>query len=382
MTVTMAPSRRPQESSEPVRDGLTWAANDFALAPELAAFMQRAGLGTFVPDGVRSLPGRNSVWIGSTTTARSVFVKAILGPESADRVRRQELFQLLSDRCWDAEEQLSPRLVASDAGSGLLAYEAVPGRDGATLVVEEAFDEATAAEVGTLVGRLHSTTVPPGCDVPGARGPFPAATVLQAVPLAAFEDLSFADIQVLQLLQADRELLPAVVRLQQDAVAAPRVPTHGDVRMDQVLVGVDRTYLTDWEDFHLGDGARDVGAFAGEWLYRAVLDIVTGRGDQEAPAEHLTHDQVLARAAGSIDRLMPVVRSFWRSYRQARPVVDAGFAERATAYAGWHTIDRLFASASRASRLRPVERAAAGIGRSALLNPRRFTTVLGLEATS
>jgi hypothetical protein len=40
-------------------------------------------------------------------------------------------------------------------------------------------------------------------------------------------------------------------------------------------------------------------------------------------------------------------------------------------------LDRLMAGASRTSRLSGIERAAAGIGRAALIDPDRFVTTLG-----
>lgn len=361
---------------------LSWAANDFSLSPALDDFLTRAGLGTFTGE-VTSLPGRNAVWIGRTTSGRRVFVKQALGDQGAERVRRQELFDHVSRELWPAAQHPGPRLLASDPDVGLVAFEAVDGRDGASLVIDEAVDEDLASALGQILARVHSAPGRvAGRELDPAEGLFPVVSLLHAVPPEAFEMMSFADVQVMQFLQADIPLVESIHRLHELAAQAPAVPIHGDLRMDQVLVGSDRTYLTDWEDFHLGDPARDVGSFAGEFLYRAVLDIVTDRGQAPAPTDVLTHEDVLARASASITRQVPVIRALWRSYTAHRPDIDPGLPVRATAYAGWHTIDRLFASASRASRLRAVERAAAGIGRSALLNPDRFHTVLGLENPS
>ncbi len=62
----------------------------------------------------------------------------------------------------------------------------------------------------------------------------------------------------------------------------------------------------------------------------------------------------------------------------ARPADDAGLPERAAAYAGWHLYDRLIATAESHATLNPVARAAAGIGRTVLLDPAGAARTLGL----
>ncbi|NBE94816.1 hypothetical protein FE391_13480 [Nonomuraea sp. KC401] len=74
---------------------------------------------------------------------------------------------------------------------------------------------------------------------------------------------------------------------------------------------------------------------------------------------------------------MPIAQ-FWRCYRDSVAGPDEGLAERATAYAGRHLLDRLPATAGTQTRLRAIDLAAAGIGRTALLNPGKFTGTLGL----
>jgi hypothetical protein len=146
-----------------------------------------------------------------------------------------------------------------------------------------------------------------------------------------------------------------------------------------VLVTDGVTYLNDWEEFRLGDPARDVGGFAGEWLYRAVLGLPPETDDRLTPVVEATDAEIVERGVRELTRLRPRIRSFWSGYRTARPTVDPELAERATAFAGWHLLDRLFAVAVERPRLLAVQRAAAGVGRTALLAPDRFTTTLGLE---
>jgi hypothetical protein len=71
------------------------------------------------------------------------------------------------------------------------------------------------------------------------------------------------------------------------------------------------------------------------------------------------------------------VHEFWRAYTQVRPDIDPGLPVRATAFAGWHLLDRLVAGALSSARLSAIQRAAAGVGRAALVNPEKFATTLG-----
>lgn len=248
-------------------------------------------------------------------------------------------------------------------------------------MVDETFDDDLARTAGEMLGHLHDHDL----DDPGTGGPpppsMPSPGLLVGIPHHHFDQLSFGEIQAWRLLQRDDELVRAVTGLAASETAQPRVPAHCDLRVDQFLVSGGRLYLSDWEEFRLADAARDVGGFAGEWLYRAVLDIVTTRGGAPVIDAQLTHDDVLARGAANLQRLSGKVRSFWSGYRAVRTVGPA-LAERATAFAGLHLLDRLIVGASRSARLSGIERAAAGIGRAALLDPARHGDAIGLGGTS
>jgi hypothetical protein len=73
----------------------------------------------------------------------------------------------------------------------------------------------------------------------------------------------------------------------------------------------------------------------------------------------------------------PIVASFWNAYADVRHP-DPGLAVRATAFAGWHLLDRAAAGAARSARLAAPLRAAMGVGRQALATPERFTATIGL----
>jgi hypothetical protein len=369
---------------------------DLAVAPEVDRFITSLGFGPLDPESADDPLGRNDIWSGTTTTGKRVFVKRIAGGRSGrPRFDRSVGFERFANRTGLFAPRRG-RLVGSDAENLLLAFDHVEARTGAHLMIEEAFDEELAATAGHIVGALHATPVPAGLELDRTQGIFPPVEFLHGLPAGSFQASSAGELAAWRLLQQDPELVRALTGLRAAERRTEPVPSHGDLRVDQFLVtdGDEGStlHLTDWEEFRLADPARDVGAFAGEWLFRGVLDIVTDRGEKSLGDKTLgdnafvdvefTHDVVLERGAAKLQRLLPLVRSFWTAYRHERPVVDPGLSARATAFAGWHLIDRLIAGAARTSRLSGIERAAAGVGRTALLSPDRFADVLGLGELS
>lgn len=98
------------------------------------------------------------------------------------------------------------------------------------------------------------------------------------------------------------------------------------------------------------------------------------------PGTTLSHNLIVERGSAEIAQVRPLVSAFWQGYRDSSVPIDPGLAERATSFAGWHLLDRLLATAGMQTRLRPVDLAAAGIGRTALLAPARFTATIGIAA--
>ena len=359
--------------------------------PEVEALLRRLGHGPYLRDTLTAPPGRNDCWAGRTADGTRVFTKRLLGTRDdvARRMRNLRAFDRCAATALTHPALCGPRVTGLDAEAGVVAFAYVEeARGGAQLMVQETFTATLAHGVGEAVGQLHAARPGPdvtgesGAAAPTARPAHPDLGMLRAVPLAVHERLSFGETQAWGLMQRDTRLVAALEALREREERAPRVPVHGDLRVDQLLVTRDGFHLADWEEFGPGDAARDVGSFTGEWLYRSVLDIVTSRGDAHFRDEAFDHPRVLRRGAEKLHRLLPLVRAFWSGYLAARPgacAADPGLPARATAFAGLHTLDRLIAAAQRRPRLSAVERAAAGVGRRALLDPGRFASVLGLE---
>lgn len=348
-----------------------------ADAPYVDAFLTRLGLGPFDPATVKGIPGSNDNWSGTTADGTQVFVKRFVDVHFAIRIQRTETF------CAAARDRLNvPRLIGTDGEHGLLVFEYLAGaKSGADLANDDAFDDALCDRVGAALATVHSLDAE-GFDT--SEHPFPPVRNLEALPFAAYLGVSMAELEMWQLLQGDEQLVQALRELRAaDMEPRPsRSPIHGDVRLDQFLMADDTLYVTDYEETRMGDPARDIGAFAGEWLYKAIAATPTTLSDASPFGHVATHEEIVATGIAELEQRTPTVQRFLRAYLEAAPArisEDKALTVRATAYAGWHMVDRLLASSMQASRISPVMKAAAGIGRTVLLSPADFTASLGLE---
>ncbi|MCO1580508.1 class V lanthionine synthetase subunit LxmK [Crossiella sp. SN42] len=362
------------------------APRELAAVPEVNTLLRALGLGVLRTEDCETFPGRNDNWAGTTSAGHPVFVKKLAehNGSPAARLRRTLAFQRL------VEQRPQPRLATVrchgwDEQHGLVVFERIPdARSGAELMVEESFGPDLGRAAGQAIGTVHGNHIPAGLELDTSTPPMPSAELLHGLPAEVFDQSSHAELACWRLLQRDPDLAAAIRRLLEAEAAAPRVPAHCDLRLDQFLLRGNTLHLTDWEEFRLADPARDLGSFTGEWLYRSILDIVTTRGDTGVPGETafadltLTPAEVISRGVRKFERLRPVVVAFWTGYRESRPVSDAGLAARAAGFAGWHLWDRLIAGAALSPQLGAVARAAAGVGRTVLLSPESYVDTLGL----
>lgn len=352
---------------------------DLDTVPEVDKLLVDLGLGPFVRDSVTSPVGRNDAWTGVTARGADVFVKRLTGADADIRARMRRMLSFEEYAAAARPAGLHrPALLGSDTERRIAVFERVADADnGAQLMVDEAFTREHAHQIGRIVGRLHDTPPPAEMELDEQPPPFPPVPFLRGLPLSVHTGSSAGELEAWRLLQGDAVLIEALERLRDMERAAPRVPSHCDFRVDQLLVRPEAIYITDWEEFRLADPARDVGAFAGEWIYRSVLDLVTNRGDTMFIDVEFTHELIIRRGAEKMRRLLPLVEAFWQGYTQVRESMDETLPVRATAFAGWHLLDRLVAGALSASRLTGIQRAAAGVGRSAVVSPEKFAATLG-----
>lgn len=386
MAVALVPDKtaiRAQADDESSKMRFLFRPVDLDRHPAVDALLVRLGVGPFIRGSVNAPPGRNDSWAGSTESGRQVIVKRLLGiPEDAEsRMDRLLAFERFAERNPQVA-QYAPAFLGADREARLMAYEYVEdATSGAAKLVDDDFDNGLAESVGRAIGLLHGADAGISEEYDRSLPPLPETTLMNGLPLLVFNGFSAGELEAWRLMQQDVVLVRALEKLRVQEAEAPRVPSHCDLRVDQLLFVDRRVYIVDWEEFRLADPARDVGSFAGEWLHRSVLDIVTNRGDTDDAFIdlELTHEQVLQRGVAKMERLLPRFHHFYRGYRSVMGDTDHGFSERVTGYAGWHLLDRLLAGAYRSHRLSGIERAAAGVGRTAILSPGKFAPVLGLK---
>ncbi|MFG2310757.1 class V lanthionine synthetase subunit LxmK [Streptomyces sp. NPDC048566] len=354
---------------------------DLSDFPAVQELLSGLGLGVLTDGSLSAYPGRNDNWVGTTTRGTPVFVKHIGGEpsESLRRFRRVVSFEKAVATAPGAAFP-RPRLIGSDETARLLVFDLVAdSSSGSDLAARDAFGADLAREAGRMVASVHALRPAGPADIDDTPPPLPPLGHLRALPWALYTRASAGALEAWRLMQGDAALCEALHGLRRDEARAPHAPIHGDLRLDQFLTAPGSPMLlTDWEEFRRGDPARDLGGFAGEWLFRAVLQVPAAL--PQASGTPVSHTEIVAAGTAELARVTPLVAAFHHGYTAVRPDAaadDPDLLRRATAFAGWHLLDRLLATAERSARLGAAERAAAGIGRTALLSPDAFVSVLG-----
>nr|WP_296768104.1 class V lanthionine synthetase subunit LxmK [Rhodococcus sp. (in: high G+C Gram-positive bacteria)] len=352
---------------------LTSRARALLESTSFAEVLAGAKLGTAHVESANVLSGRNTNVAVHTDSGRGLFVK-LVDPDPSntgfEHTMKFEDFAHVNRRSMRSAGV--PTLLASSREHGILVYELIPDARSLAATFDDREMDATRFEsVGRQLATFHSASE--GIDsIPTAAHRFPPLGSLRALPLKYWTGCSAAELEAWSLMQADAPLLDALADLRSQEADAPQRPVHGDMRLDQVLLDADSTYLTDFEDFRLGDPARDIGALLGDLTYRAVLSIIKDWSGDFALDADLTHESILDRGTDALEAQRPAFTEFWNGYRSVTGDLDSELTTRATAWVGWHMFDRLLAAGKDRNRLLSVHRAAAGIGRAATMDPARF----------
>ncbi|MFK0224071.1 class V lanthionine synthetase subunit LxmK [Streptomyces vinaceus] len=341
---------------------------DLRSVPEVEQIVEREGLGLLSSESLSTFPGRNENWAGTTSTGAEIFVKKIDGPHAAERFRRALSFTL-----FESADIPSPKCISWDNGSHVFIFELLDGSCSGNKVARDgSFTAETAFEAGRIVGRLHQVSCTEvGLDTTPPN--WPQLAGLTNLSVSTFAACSGAQLELFALLQGDAALVDSITELVEVSRQAPKAPAHCDLRLDQFLVHEGKLYLGDWEELRAEDPARDVGAFIGEWVYRAV-QAIGENGDATA-------ETVLSCGVRELERRRPFLEAFWSGYRAACTVSDPGLRSRSTAFAGWHLVDRVLASSTERSRLHALDRATIGIARNLVCSPDLFCEAVGLSTT-
>ena len=353
-----------------------------ARIPDLAtvnSLLSSKDLGELLPETVVGHPGRHRKCSGLTTTGRGVFVKqmnAAPGRQAPglERTRQFESIRVPGLR--------TPELLGSDEGNNLLVFDLIqqakPAND---LARESGFGHELANQIGEVIGRLHELPLTADTSIDSSQPPYPPVSSLDGISVGQFQTSSAAVLQGWRLLQQDQPVVDAVRALRHGEGTAPKVPAHCDFRLDQILLSEQGPHIVDWEEFRLGDPARDVGMFVGEWLYlaadRAARVLHTGDVGKPRSATGATREEISAQTAIELRTVQPTVKAFWDGYTSVRKP-DPDLPRRAISYAGWHLYDRMFNVVAKMALLSATQYVANGMGRRALLAPGDFARLLDM----
>ncbi|MGW2448721.1 class V lanthionine synthetase subunit LxmK [Streptomyces sp. NPDC001675] len=343
------------------------------------------GLGTFEPVDAGPHSGRNDNITGTTSRGLHVFVKKLTGEDAALRMKRLVAFEE-TYRPLLAPSLRTPSCLGWDTDRNTIVFDWLRNAEsGHTLVDRKAFNDVLAWRCGQAVGLLHGSTL--GTALPVSNGPVTsrAPDLFSALPLSHYEQASGAQLDVWRILHRDGTVAASLRALRKASRPAPAVPIHGDLRLDQFLVDIDGPVLCDWEEFRAGDAACDIGAFIGEWLFRSLLTIPRTESDdlsEDAPPgdPHAdAHRRIMERGLAAVAATQEKVLAFREGYAQSAGRIGGELAVRATAYAGWHLIERILAASESRAILGTLDRMLIGIGGTALRTPQKFAQTLGLE---
>ena len=246
----------------------------------------------------------------------SYLLKQGIGPDGATTVAREAaIYGYLTDRenagfsrylprfqGYDPEERVLILELVSEA-EDLREYQARRGR----------FSTGQAAALGDALGRLHRLAGTGGGKEPQlesfAHGPAWALSMHRPT-LAAFREISWANVEVIKIIQRFAEFGALLDELRQEWKAEALV--HFDLRWDNCLVSrrppARKTSLkiVDWEFAGPGDPCWDVGSIFSNYLSFWVISMpITGDMQPEQFPEFARYPLV---------KMQPAIRSFWRSY--------------------------------------------------------------------
>lgn len=325
-------------------------------------------------DEVQPLLGRNISGRITFSDNHAVFIKKMTGLGAAERYFRSVSFHDSLDLSDPSRDTSTPALLARDDTSHTVVYEYITGGESAgKMIRDDEMDAGTLSRIGRCVAGLHNLPVR-HANATDQTKPFFPPHGPNAISMQMYYGSTMGQLDMWRIIQSDSELREALNILAK--VETPRVPIHGDLRGDQILLTENANWILDWEDFRLEDGARDVGALMGEVFYHRVRKgLASFAGGDEGS---VTDGEIIERGTTALSEAMPAARTVWEAYRAERDVVTGDFVARGVQYFGWQLFDRALAAGTYFGRLSALDRALAGIGREAVLGGGDYAEVLGL----
>lgn len=257
-------------------------------------------------------------------------------------IMREGLAYLLAQGVPAIRERI-PACYLHDRQRGVLVLEDLRPAAAATKP-----DARWAARVGEALAAIHEATADLG-QLPAESRPAPCEDGppipdLSSISAEVYAELSPAEIDVVRELQSCEQALVGLRALRH--AWSEQCLVHGDVRLANVLVSNDRTWLVDWECACAGDPAFDLGG--------AAADILAA-GPRTS--------------AGALSALVA-------AYRTVRPAPSSA---RVLAYAGAWLVHRITSECRGLTTLGPRTRIRVELAKAALSAPAQLAAELGLD---
>ncbi|NRD09926.1 phosphotransferase [Rathayibacter agropyri] len=314
------------------------------------------------------LVGRNRSTVVSS--AEGLVFRKVFSGEPADADRRFRNTLEWEDVRRTRALTFSPVILSSDAQARTVVFPYLLEARSLQQVLDSAQEtdevERLFARAGAILGELHSIVgLRPTMNADGsAEEPLHGFDWLTP---AAYARASGGELDCWRLFQHDAEFIEVVRAWTTGQRRFAMVPSHGDLRPDQFLVGADgEPVLIDWEEFTIAPAHRDVAGLLGAVLFDAVVRAFTGINSPESSVLDF-HNLLLDRGETMLSRARPVAAAVLEGYHsRCTEQLDRDELARGI---GWYVIERVIARSMMSYSLPAADRALAGIGRQAMLEP-------------
>lgn len=321
--------------------------------------------------------GRNLSAIIRPTDGEPLFVKIIGGLEAEERFDRSVSFFNSAD---DVPVGVhTPRLLESDRANCAVVYQVI---DDATkmsnVVTDDDVSLSTWESIGAELAALHSWVPQRLKDIDTAQPslPPPADT---AFSLDFYESASAGQLELFLILQSDEVLRQAITDLLSRPFTA--MPIHGDLRTDQILKQDETLWIIDWEDFRLGDPARDLGSLIGEIFFHHMRPLLKRANGKDG----VTPQTMQTVGIELIENAKPTISAIWNGYQHNCGLDDAeltALLDRVLGFVGWQMFDRSLSIGGFLGQISGFEKALVGMGRQMLIHRGGYATALGMGVTA
>ena len=216
---------------------------------------------TLDPPRVEPLSGRHLVFRVARAGAGLVVKQAV--DDEARRALKAEASMYRYLETSGDERPPIPRLLDEDAGRGVIIVQDFPNHRPLSTVTSAV---AAWAAIGTAIASLHRVPPPEGPSSP------PGIVFLDRPDPSLLRRAGPRRLRLVAHVQKDPRWRRGLARLRADWRST--VVAHGDLRLENVLVGAGRAGLdvrvVDWELAGGGDAAADVGWIVGSLLAHAL----------------------------------------------------------------------------------------------------------------